>query len=139
MDKPTLFTVAPKFIDQAWKDGASRLSEACDKAAGEVTTDQLKMLLARGERTLLGLRDGDGPPMAWVAVSIMQLPNIRTLYVYAIWAPGATGVECMGQLRSFARAEGCSAIRGACNDAVQRLWERKFAARKIYSIIEIEV
>lgn len=141
MQQPHLFVVPPSHIDMAWRDGAHQLSEACEKAAGEVTTDQLKMLLNRGERRLIGVRDmatPDAKPAAWAAVSALQLPNMRALYIYAVYAPGATGGDVMALLRTYALQEGCLVIRGACNDAVLRLWERKFAARKIYSIVEID-
>ncbi|MTW25843.1 hypothetical protein, partial [Streptococcus pneumoniae] len=39
-------------IDQAWRDGAHLLAKACDTSGGEVTGDQLKMLLSRGDRML---------------------------------------------------------------------------------------
>lgn len=142
MQQPLLFIVPPAQLDLAWRDGAHRLSEACEKAAGEVTTDQLKMLLSRGERILIGVRDmatPDAKPAAWAAVSALQLPNMRALYIYAVYAPGATGGEVMRLLREYALQQGCLVIRGACNDAVQRLWERRFKARKIYSIVEIDV
>jgi len=53
-----LFQVPASHIDAAWRDGARLLEQACKRADREVTADQLKFLLARGERTLLGLADG---------------------------------------------------------------------------------
>lgn len=125
-------------VDRAWKDGACQLAEACKWALREVTPDQLKMMLARGERQLLGL-DVDGKFVAWAAVQVQQLPNIRILYVYSIYAPGSTGPEAFKQLADLARAEGCSSIRGACSEQIARLWERKFKARRLYITCEIDV
>ncbi len=142
MQQPHLFAVPPSHIDIAWRDGAHMLSEACEKAAGEVTTDQLKMMLSRGERVLLGVRDmaePDAKPAGWAVVSAQQMPNMRALYIYAVYAPGATGSDVMRLLRQYALQEGCLVIRGACNDAVMRLWERRFSARKVYTIVEIDV
>ena len=142
MEQPSMFLVPPSHIDKAWKDGAHMLSEAAEKAAGEVTTDQLKMLLSRGERRLIGVRDlatPDALPGAWAAISVHQMPNLRALYVYALWAPGVTGPKVMEQLRAYASSEGCSVIRGSCGDGVTRLWERKFKARKVYTVVEIDV
>ncbi len=131
-----LLRVSPAHIDKAWKDGAHKLSEATKWAGDEITPDQLKMLLSRGERQLLALQDGDAL-VAWAAVQVQQLPNIRVLYVYAIYAPGSTGPEAFSQLSDLARAEGCSEIRGACSDAVARLWERKLKATKAYAIYRV--
>jgi hypothetical protein len=130
--------VLPAHIDKAWRDGAHNLAEACKWASREVTPDQLKMLLARGERQLLAL-DVDGQFVAWAAVQVQQLPNLRVFYVYSIYAPGSTGVEAFEQLAHLARAEGCSSIRGACVEAVARIWEREFKAKRLYHMMEIDL
>jgi hypothetical protein len=134
-----LYIVPPSHICQAWTDGAHHLGIACNKAAGEVTGDQLKMLLIRGEKILMGYRNEHGQTVGWAAVSIDQHPNRRVLFVYAIWAPAATGQDAMQALKEFAKAEGCDSIRGACNEAIERLWARKFDAKRVYAIVEIGV
>lgn len=133
-----LVHVPASMVDRAWRDGASSLAKACELSASDITGDQLKLLLARGELTLLaGIKDGT--PSAWVVVQVQQQPNVRVLFVWAIYAPGSTTVEAFGLLRDYAAHNGCSAIRGACTPAVQRLWERRFKARPIYTTMEIPV
>lgn len=129
-----LFQVPREMVDKAWRDGASILGKACEKSGGEVTPDQLRLILTRGEKALIGVSEGQSVS-GWAAVEVQQLPNLRALYVYAIHAPGATHLDL---LREYAKANGCSVIRGACSDAVLRLWERKFKARKVYTIAEID-
>lgn len=133
-----LFHVPHTHIDKAWRDGAHMLAEACKRAEREITADQLKMILSRNERQLLCAMDG-GKPLGWAVVSVSQLPNVRALYVYSIYAPGATGVEVFEQLKGYARHLGCSVIRGACDEVIERLWRRRFAAKRLYSIVELEV
>jgi hypothetical protein len=48
-----LIVVPSTHIDVAWKEGAHRLGLACATSGGEISGDQLKMMLSRGERTLL--------------------------------------------------------------------------------------
>jgi len=133
-----LFQCHPAQIDQAWRDGANMLAEACKLASREVTVDQLKMMLARGERTLVGVKDSERI-RGWAAIQVQQLPNIRVLYIYSIYAPGATGPGVFEQLKQYAKSNGCTVIRGACNEAVARLWARRFNAKPVYQICEIEV
>lgn len=133
-----IVAVAPKHVDHAWANGASNLAEACKWASREITSDQLKMLLARGERQLLAL-ESDDRYVAWAAVQVQQLPNLRVFYIYSIYAPGSTGPEAFRLLADLARAEGCSSIRGACVEQVARLWERKFQAKRLYTTMEIDV
>jgi hypothetical protein len=96
------------------------------------------MLLSRGERTLLGARDADGEIHGWAAVQVQQLPNIRVLHIYSIYAPGATTDDLFDKLKAYARANGCTTIRGACSEAVGRIWERRFNAQRLYTIFELE-
>jgi hypothetical protein len=133
-----LFQVPVSHIGKAWSDGAYNLAEATDRAKREITPDQLKMLLLRGERTLLGIADDSDIPQAWAAVTIQTLPNLRTLYVWAIYAPGYTGPAAFDLLKRYATDNGCETIRGACDPAVAKLWIRKFDAKVIYSVYEIE-
>jgi hypothetical protein len=133
-----LLIVPPAHVDREWSAGANQLAEACKWASREITPDQLKMLLARGERTLLAL-DDDGKHVAWAATQVQQLPNIRVLYIYSIFARGETGEEAFRQLADYARFEGCSSIRGACSDSIARLWQAKLGAKIIYHTCEIEV
>lgn len=131
-----LFQVPVPMVDKAWRDGASILGEAALKSGGEITPDQLRLILVRGERTLIGVQDGERIS-GWAAVEVQQLPNLRVLYVYAI--AGTTGAESFDLLKQYALANGCSVVRGSCNDAVCRLWERKFKAHKVYTTMEFEV
>lgn len=133
-----LFVVPHHLVMSAWRNGASRLAEATDKAMGEVTPDQMKMLLARGERQLIGIEDG-GAVLAWFAVTVEQLPNVRVLYIYAAWAPGSVTADVFAPLAGFARDAGASEIRGASNDAIMRIWRSKLGAEKLYNVFRIEV
>lgn len=133
-----IVVVSPSHVCNEWELGAHHLSEACEKSAGEITADQLKMILARGERVLLAAQD-DGVSKAWAAIQIQQLPNIRVLYVYSIYAPGSTGNTVFEQLADIAKKEGCSEIRGACNEAVERLWIRRFNAEPLYTTVRIRL
>ncbi len=133
-----LVQVPLAFVAKAWNDGAYNLVKAAERAKREITGDQLKMLLLRGERTLVGIVDNE-TPKAWAAVQLQGLPNLRTLYIYSIYAPGTTGPEAFKLLKDYARQNGCETIRGACDEAVGRLWNRKFGAKPIYSVYEFEV
>jgi hypothetical protein len=134
-----LFQVPPSHICKAWGDGAYNLGKATDHAKREITPDQLKLLLLRGERTLLGIADDSDIPQAWAAVQIQTLPNLRTLFVYALYAPGATSPEAFKLLAEYGRSNGCMTIRGCCIDPIGRIWERRFEAKKLYSTYEIEI
>jgi len=132
-----IFQCTAAEVDKAWRDGAHKLSEACKWASREITPDQLKFLLARGERTLIGLRD-DGVIKGWAAVQVQQLPNIRILYIYAMQGDGATSKESFQLLKQYAESNGCSAIRGAVRASMARL-ARRYGGVELYTTVELVV
>lgn len=134
-----LFQVPVSHVGVAWKNGAYNLGEATKRAEREITPDQLKLLLLRGERTLLGVADDSDTPKAWLAVQVQTLPNLRTLFVYAIWAPGMLEGEPFELLKQYARDNGCEVIRGCCVPVVGRRLQIANKAKVIYSTYEIEV
>ncbi len=133
-----LFQCNPSEIDKAWREGASRLSEACKWASREITPDQLKMLLARGERTLIGMRE-DGEVKGWAAIQIQQLPNIRVLHLYSVAGKHVCTWEGYELLKSYAEANGCSSIRGAVRPAMMRMMRQRFKATELYSTCELAI
>lgn len=128
--------VPAAFIDQAWRDGAHKLAEACATSGGEVTGDQLKMMLARGERNLIAIVDGS-TKCGWLVSRIDQLPNVRVLHVCELYAPGSMFAECWEQLQEHARSNGCSEIRCAAKPAQARLYRMRFGFEPIYETLRV--
>lgn len=133
-----LVPIPSTHIDAAWKAGASELAKACDTSGGEITGDQLKMILSRGERTLIRM-DSDGQAVGWGVVRVDQLPNIRVLFVTDLVAPGAHFETFFEDLRALATQSGCSVIRCAAKPAQARLYRMKVGFRPVYEILETEV
>lgn len=99
--------VAPMHIDRAWSDGASCLAEACDTSGGEITGSQLKMILSRGERTLIRMWDGE-KVRGWGVVRVDQLPNIRALHITDLVAHNGHFEQFFEAIKHLARDLGCS-------------------------------
>ena len=133
-----LTPVAAHMIDFAWAEGALCLARACATSGGEITGDQLKMILARGERTLIRM-EVDGATVGWGVVRIDQLPNLRALFVTDLVAPGAHFERFFDELKAMAAQYGCSVIRCAAKPAQERLYRMKCAFRPVYSILEVSV
>lgn len=127
-----LFKVPPSHIDAAWRSGAHLLGEAAP-TTDEWTPEQLKFQLARGEIDLLGASG-----KAWVAVRVLQFPNVRSLWVYAIYAPGAASRGAFEALEAYAKEQGCSRIQGGCGEAVARLWGR-LGFKRAYEVMEYRI
>ena len=147
-----LIPVPATHIDAAWRDGAHNLAQACVTSGGEVTGDQLKMILARGERTLIRmealhtlpeLRDnGDGTSqnyesrvVGWGVVRIDQLPNVRVLHCCEMYAPNASFESFFDELKTLAKSLGCSEVRCSAKDAQARLYRMKLGMEPVYTTL----
>ena len=131
-----LTQVPSSHIDAAYADGASCLSEACSKSGGEIEGPQLKMMLSRGERTLIRM-DDDGV-VGWGVVRIDQLPNMRVLMITDLVAHNAGFERFFDNIKQLARDLGCSRVRCAAQKAQARLYRMKAGFTPVYEILEAE-
>jgi hypothetical protein len=131
-----LTPVDARFIDAAWKEGAHKLSEACATSGGEVTGDQLKLLLSRGERILLRMDEGS-ELRGWGVVRIDQLPNVRVLHVCELYAPHGHFEEFFPPLMEIARSCGCSEVRCSAGPAQARLYRMKLGFEPLYETLRV--
>lgn len=141
-----LVHVPAQFVDKAWRDGAHNLASACDTSGGEITGDQLKLLLARGERLLLrmvnevanGSQAPDEQTVGWGVVRIDQLPNVRVLHACEMYAPGIGFERFLDSLKELASNAGCSEIRCSAKPAQARLYQMKCGFEPVYTTLRLK-
>ena len=132
-----LIQVPASHIDAAYADGASCLAEACEKSGGEIEGPQLKMMLSRGERTLIRM-DDEGKTAGWGVVRIDQLPNMRVLMITDLVAHNAGFERFFDNIKQLARDLGCSRVRCAAKEAQARLYRMKAGFTPVYTILEVD-
>lgn len=133
-----LQVIPAAFIGRAWLDGAHMLARACETSGGEITGDQLKLLLSRGERDLIRI-DLDGQAVGWAVTRIDQLPNVRALHVCELYAPGGHWRHCCKLLAAMARANGCTEMRCSAKPAQVRLYQRHLPWEPIYTTLRMPI
>lgn len=131
-----LVPVPASHTDMAWLEGACALAEACDTSGGEITGDQLKLILSRGERTLLRMEADEGL-VGWGVVRVDQLPNVRVLFVTDMVAHNGHFERFFEELKALARSLGCSRVRCAAKPAQARLYRQKVGFAPVYEILEV--
>lgn len=130
----TLYPVPAHQVDYAWRDGADSLAESC---SDECTIEQLKLVIARGERHLV--RMDDGATVGWGVFKIDQFPNVRVLHITNLVAHNAHFEKYFDSLKSLAKDLGCSRIRCCAKDAQARLYRMKSGFQPIYTTLEAVV
>lgn len=116
----TLQLIPPSHVGQEWTRGAEKLAASCATSGGEITGEQLKLILSRGERQLWRIGGCEG----WVVTRVDQLPNVRTLHICDLYAPRAQWAACFDQLKEMAQAAGCEELRFSAGPAQARLYQR---------------
>ena len=130
-----LIQVPASHIDAAYADGASCLAEACETSGGENEGPQLRMMLARGERTLIRM-DDEGKTAGWGEVRIDELPTMRVLLIADLVAHNAGFERFFDNIKQLARDLGCSRVRCAAKEAQARLYRMKAGFTPVYTILE---
>ena len=136
-DMVKLEIIDPKFVDYAWRDGANCLAEACELVE-EITGDQLKMILSRGERYLVRM-DDEGKSVGWGAFRIDQLPNARVLFVTDLVAHNGHFEKFFNELILIAKSMGCSRIRCTAPDSQAKLYRMKLGFQPVYTTLEVKL
>jgi hypothetical protein len=131
----TLYPVPSTQIDFAWKDGASQLLEAVNE---ECTSEQLKMLLSRGERQLVRM-DRDGNTVGWGVFRVDNFPNLRSMHITNLVARRARFEEFYDALKAMAKSLGCSQIRCCATDAPAKIYAKKLGFVPVYTTLKAEV
>lgn len=130
-----LTLVPSRFTDQAWKDGANALSEACEE---ECTIDQLKFLISKEERHLVRV-DFEGETVGWAVFRVEQLPNMRVFFITNLVGRGMQIGRFWDEVKQMAESLGCSRVRCAAKPALERLYRQKLGLQPVYQILEMKL
>lgn len=128
-----LIQIPSHFVDQAWSDGANILGESC---TDECTPDQLKMVLARGERQLVRM-DVEGNAVGWGVYKVDTYPNMRVMHISNMTAHNGHFERFYGQLKALGQSLGCSRIRCCAKPAQARLYQMKLGFEPVYQTLEV--
>ncbi len=109
---------------------------ACDTSGGEITGDQLKMLLSRNERSLLKMTIEENT-VGWGVIRIDQLPNLRVLFITDLVAHNGQFEQFFTAIKQLARDLGCSRVRCAAKAAQERLYRQKCGFKPVYQVMEV--
>lgn len=122
-------------VQASWPDVEPFISSALGYCQDEYSTDQIRMMLARGEHALLAAVS-EGKIVGAAAITFEDYPKARVAFVVAIGGRLISNPSAWEQLRSWCVERGATKIRGAARPAVARLWKQKFGFEQRYIIVE---
>jgi hypothetical protein len=132
----TVQIVAPNNIYGIWDSIESYLNASMNTSTGDCTVDQLKLILARGEQTLLVSVDENGKLNGAMTVEFINHPNNRVMHITALGGNGIVNDETFSQVEAWARLQGATKVSAWAQEAQARLYKIKANFNTVRFVVE---
>lgn len=135
----TVQIVAPNNVYNVWADVESYLNASINVSNGDITLDQLKLLLVRGEQTLLVSVDKNNKLNGAMTVEFVNHPNSRVMFITALGGNGIVNNETFSQVESWAKLQGATKVNAWAQEAQARLYKIKANFNTVRMVVEKEL
>ena len=132
----TVQIVAPNNIYNVWEDVKEYLNASINVSTHDCTIEQLKMLLVRGEQTLLVSVNDNSKINGAMTVEFINSPNARTMFITALGGNGIVNDETFSQVESWAKMQGATKASAWAQEAQARLYKIKSNFNTVRYVVE---
>jgi len=132
----TVQIVAPNNVYSVWDNVENYLNVSINVSGGDYTLDQLKLLLVRGEQTLLVSTDEKGVLNGAMTVEFSNRPNSRVMFITALGGNGIVNKDTFDQVENWARMQGATKVSAWAQEAQARLYKIKSNFNTVRMVVE---
>jgi len=132
----TVQIVAPNNVYSVWGDVENYLNASVSVSTGDCTLEQLKLLLVRGEQTLLVATNEEGKLTGAMAVEFVNHPNSRVMFITTLGGNGIVNNETFSQVEDWARMQGATKVSAWAHEAQARLYKMKANFNSVRHVVE---
>lgn len=132
----TVQIVAPNNVYSVWEDVKEYLNASINVSGGDYTLDQLKLILIRGEQTLLVSTDEKGILNGAMTVEFSNRPNSRVMFITALGGHGIVNKDTFDQVENWARMQGATKVSAWAQEAQARLYKIKSNFNTVRMVVE---
>jgi hypothetical protein len=132
----TVQIVAPNNIYNVWEDIKEYLNASINVSGGDFTLDQLKLLLVRGEQTLLVSVNENNKINGAMTVEFINNANARTMFITALGGSGIVNDETFSQVEVWAKMQGATKASAWAQEAQARLYKLKANFNTVRMVVE---
>ena len=132
----TVQIVAPNNIYSVWEDIKEYLNASINVSTHDCTIEQLKMLLVRGEQTLLVSINENNKINGAMTVEFINYPNNRVMHITALGGHGIVNNETFSQVESWAKMQGATKASAWAQEAQARLYKIKSNFNTVRYVVE---
>ena len=128
--------VAPNNVYHVWEDIKEYLNASINVSGGDFTIDQLKLLLIRGEQSLLISVNKNNKINGAMTVEFINSPNARTMFITALGGSGIVNEETFSQVETWAKMQGATKASAWAQEAQARLYKLKANFNTVRMVVE---
>ena len=132
----TVQIVATNNVYHVWVDIKEYLNASINVSGGDFTLDQLKLLLVRGEQSLLISVNKNNKINGAMAVEFINSPNARTMFITALGGSGIVNDETFSQVETWAKMQGATKASAWAQEAQARLYKLKANFNTVRMVVE---
>lgn len=132
----TVQIVAPNNVYNVWADIESYLNASINVSGGDFTLDQLKLLLVRGEQTLLVSVNENNKINGAMTVEFINAPNARIMFITALGGHGIVNEETFSQVETWAKMQGATKASAWAQETQARLYKIKANFNTVRMVVE---
>jgi len=132
----TVQIVAPNNVYNVWADIETYLNASINVSNNDMTLDQLKLLLVKGEQTLLVSVNKNNKINGAMTVEFINHPNARTMFITALGGLGIVNDETFSQVETWARMQGATKAAAWAQKAQARLYKIKANFDTVRMVVE---
>ena len=132
----TVQIVAPNNIYNVWEDIKEYLNASINVSGGDFTLDQLKLLLVRGEQSLLVSVNESNKINGAMTVEFINNANARTMFITALGGSGIVNDETFSQVETWAKMQGATKANAWAQEAQARLYKLKANFNTVRMVVE---
>ena len=128
--------VAPNNVYNVWEDIKEYLNASINVSGGDFTLDQLKLLLVRGEQSLLVSVNQSNKINGAMTVEFINNANARTMFITALGGSGIVNDETFSQVETWAKMQGATKASAWAQEAQARLYKLKANFNTVRYVVE---
>jgi len=128
--------VAPNNVYNVWEDIKEYLNASINVSGGDFTLDQLKLLLVRGEQSLLVSVNESNKINGAMTVEFINNANARTMFITALGGNGIVNDETFSQVELWAKMQGATKASAWAQEAQARLYKLKANFNTVRMVVE---
>ena len=132
----TVQTVTPNNIYNVWEDVKEYLNASINVSGGDFTLDQLKLLLVRGEQSLLISVNKNNKINGAMTVEFINNAYARTMFITALGGSGIVNDETFSQVETWAKMQGATKASAWAQETQARLYKIKANFNTIRYVVE---